>query len=141
MKTPEQISFRDLAKLLQDPQGSIDYLVYVREPESIQSTAEWISAEPARPYRGQPELTPLLRGLVERNIVHISSRHPLPKIPARFQVDPRDIPPFQRGEALQIAPYAVVHIPGLIKDQLKSGLTTNDTGFTVTRSIHRGMSY
>ena len=40
-----------------------------------------------------------------------------------------------------MAPYGVVHIPGLIKDQLKSGLKTNDTGFTVTRTIDRGMSH
>ncbi|MCP5528028.1 MAG: hypothetical protein H7A47_14645 [Verrucomicrobiales bacterium] len=141
MKTPEQIYFRDLVKALHDPHGSIHYLVYVREPESVGPVADWIRRDPSQSLRGQPELTPLVRGLVKRDIVRISSRHPLPEIAARFQVDPRDIAPFQRGEALQVAPYGVVHIPGLIKDQLRSGLKTNDTGFTVTRAIDRGMSH
>jgi hypothetical protein len=120
----ERTSFGRVAHDLDRPRSPIHFLVYVRHRDLLTEVANWVKLELLSGYKPGPYLTPAVQGLASREIVKLSSRHPLRDFPQDALVDPKSLNQFALCDVIRLPPYCLVYTPVLFQQKIKANLSS-----------------
>ena len=114
-----------VARELHNPKTPTKFLIHVRNRDTLTEVADWIKLElMARPRPGG-NLTPAVQGLASRAIVKVSSSLPLPDLPEKAILDPKDLSQFTFCDMIRLPPYCLVTHPAVFREQITKTLSPN----------------
>ena len=130
-----------VARELRKPNSPTKYLVHVRNRDTLTEVADWINIELMARSGPGPNLTPAVQGLASRGIAKVSSYLPLPDLPEKAILDPKDLSQFTFCDMIRVRPYCLVTNPGVFREQITNTLSPNWDYARVSNDRDYGHSY